>query len=88
MATKRLPRRVNFGGGHIIKVVLTKGTDIPDFLEMDYGTSLQGGWDEESKTIYVARELSSKERWSVYWHELIHCINDLQAEAQDALHVG
>lgn len=82
--TYRIPRRVNLGRGYYIKVLLVTQTVIDEVY--DDGDSLDGLWLNElgtgvgrAGTIYIFQGLAAAQRWEVYWHELVHALNDIMA---------
>lgn len=67
----RLPRKRNLGGGYVIEVKLAPLETIRDRFGCDEGT-----WWPDDMTIYILDSLPTYKRWEVYWHELIHAVND------------
>ena len=82
----RLPRRVPLGRGYHLTVVLASQTVLRELAEADDDESLDGVWDNKlgttnghAGTIYIHNTLTSAQRWGVYWHELLHAVNDVAA---------
>lgn len=74
----RLPRRVQLGRGNIIKVAIVSPTVLREaFEDEDPDSTLTGGWDSEINTIFIRSDLPLARRWYVYWHELLHAVNDI-----------
>ncbi len=80
----RLPRTVSLGH-YKIHVVLASQTILREVAEEDESSSLYDGcWVPDYKepvfgTIYVDAKLSAKKKWDVFFHELVHAVNDLHA---------
>jgi hypothetical protein len=82
----RIPRRVNVGRGYYVEVLIVSPTVLKEELEEDEHTS-DGAWFNElgpranGKTragkIMISSRLNSVQRWSTYWHEMIHVMNDI-----------
>lgn len=82
----RLPRRVHLGNGHVVTVTLVSRQTLKD-LNGDEDEPLEGLWDSDTRAIYVLRSLGSADRWRVYWHELLHAVNDLAAHDSSGLNL-
>ena len=80
----RLPRRVNLGRGYSIAIRLVGKAELAVVLNEDEGASA-GAWDVDTSTIYVRRDLTSKQRWETYWHELVHAIHDIALRDQGGI---
>lgn len=80
---RRLPHEVYFGPGFLIRVILCSRAEMKEAAEDDEDTS-DGLWlfepvDQYCGTIAIYNRLPLTEKWSVYRHELIHALNDLEA---------
>ncbi len=80
----RLPRRVNLGRGYLLAVRLVSKAELAVILNEDEGASA-GAWDVDKDTIYIRRDLSAKQRWETYWHELVHAIHDIALRDQGGI---
>ena len=80
----RLPRRVNLGRGYSLAVRLVSKAELAVILNEDEGASA-GAWDVDKDTIYIRRDLSAKQRWETYWHELVHAIHDIALRDQGGI---
>lgn len=75
----RLPRRVDLGLGYVVQVVLVPQAILQEIVGDEEGNNgaLDGLWDPDKRIIYVDKRCSSKRRREVFWHELLHAINDI-----------
>lgn len=80
----RLPRRVNLGRGYSVAVRLVSKAELAVVLNEDEGASA-GAWDADKDTIYIRRDLTAKQRWETYWHELVHAIHDIALRDQGGI---
>ena len=88
--SSRLPRRVSLGRDYHITIVLASQTVLRELAEADDDESLDGVWDAKlgttngyAGTIYIHNKLTVAQRWGVYWHELLHAVNDVAAFDRD-----
>ena len=77
----RLPRKVSLGFGVTIFVRTTTEAHLKSIMHTD--NSLDGGWDDSSNTIWIDEACAPKKRKQVFFHELIHAINDVAALGAD-----
>ncbi len=76
----RLPRVVHLGLGYKIKVALVPQSFLRELADDDdEQQNYDGIWLDERKTIYIDKALRASDRREVYWHELIHALNDTVA---------
>ena len=86
MLGRRLPHTVRIGRGY---KVLVRMISPKQMQRMAGDTATLGLWDATLPTrgrphngvigkIYVRNDLEDKDRWRIYWHELLHCIHDVQ----------
>jgi hypothetical protein len=80
----RLPRRVNLGRGYSVAVRLVSKADLAVILNEDEDASA-GAWDADQNTIFIRRDLTVKQRWETYWHELVHAIHDIALRDQGGI---
>ena len=80
----RLPRRVNLGRGYSVAVRLVSKADLAVILNEDEDASA-GAWDADQNTIFIRRDLTAKQRWETYWHELVHAIHDIALRDQGGI---
>jgi hypothetical protein len=76
----RIPKEVRFGRGYAISVVLVPPTQLADLLDEEQEAPEHrspGGWKKEDMAIYVSSATTVRERWEVYFHELIHAALDI-----------
>lgn len=84
---EKLPRTVTIGPKHKIKVVLCSQKILRDLAEVEDVTDLStfdGLWiptygQPVFGTIYIHSKLTQPQRWTTFFHELIHGVNDLHA---------
>jgi len=82
----RLPRSVNLGRGYLVKIRVMPMAELKHAAGIeDEEGAVDGAWEHETLTIYIDRGLSIKRRWEIYWHELLHAVNDILAEESDNL---
>jgi hypothetical protein len=81
---RRLPRTTTVGR-HKIRTLLVSQTVLREIGEVeDEAVRLDGLWVPTYEapvfgTIYVEQRLPLAKKWDVYFHELIHAVNDLHA---------
>ena len=82
-----LPKRMSLGPHVYVKVQLTSPTTMKLHTE---GEEVDGLWlpsfednNAELGIIYIAENLSSARRWTIFRHELIHAIHDTDAWLRD-----
>ena len=73
MATDRLPRSLSFPRG--IKVLVTLVTD--EMMIALCSELNDGFWHDRNNTIYIRKALSQAERIETFYHEMHHCVADL-----------
>ena len=80
----RLPRCVRIGRGYHLIVVLANQTTLREIAEAEDDELLDGFWDSKLSTIgglagiiYIHNKLTVAQRWDIYWHELLHAVNDI-----------
>jgi hypothetical protein len=84
---------VRLGKGYVIEVALATPRQIAEHAEDDDATNHYDGlWESwlgegerSAGIIYVNSRLTAPQRWAVYWHELVHAVNDVAAH--DGVHV-
>ena len=86
----RLPRRVRLGRGYHLTVVFVSQTILRELADIENDELLDGYWDSKLGTtnghagiIYIHNKLTAAQRWGVYWHELLHAVNDIAAFDRD-----
>jgi len=88
----RLPKVVHVGLGYKVRIILASQTEIREAFDDDE-ISLDGCWVSseegypEAGVIYIHNKLSSTRKREVYWHELLHAINDIMAVDQVSLSI-
>ena len=66
----RLPRK--------IKLPFTKPIRVIELAKSDMAIrGCDGLWDDDERTIYIRRSLSSAKKKQILYHELIHAVHDL-----------
>ena len=86
MLGRRLPRTVRIGRGYKVMVRMLSPKQMQ---RMAGDTATKGLWVESFPVrsrpqdgvigkIYVRNDLEDVDRWRIYWHELLHCIHDVQ----------
>ena len=80
MRPRRLLRKVRLGGGYVISTILLPPSELADLCDDEHEaqTPYQGFWDMDKMTIYISTSLNRKGQWEVFWHELLHAVNDLK----------
>ena len=81
MKRYRLPRYVNLGYGAIIYVKTAPEAHLQTIMKVDH--ALDGCWDDTTSTIWIDESLSPRKRKQVYFHEIIHAVNDIAALGSD-----
>jgi hypothetical protein len=74
VATERLPRSIAFPRG--IKVPVRLVTD--EMMVAVAGVLNDGLWHDGNHTIYIRQKLSPAERAETFYHEMHHCVADLE----------
>lgn len=82
MVVKRIPKRVVLPFGIIISI--SQVSPCHEYLLTENGTYADGVWDPASHRISIDKTLSMKRRKKILYHELLHCINDVMHELEDA----
>ena len=79
----RLPRTVRVG----IKTVIKLKVISPDRMKEVSPDSdeLDGLWHDRTHTIYILNTLSIAEQWSIYRHEMIHALHDIDRLIREGL---
>lgn len=73
----RLPKEVKLGRGYVVHIILATPEQIKKGLPTDKVGDAAGYWEPESFAIYIDNTLGLARQWTVYWHELIHAVNDI-----------
>lgn len=72
----RLPRKIDLGLA-VVSVRLVTKAEMKIAVDDDDDEGLPDGfWDPDSDSILVGKWLSPKQKREVYYHELLHVIND------------
>ena len=74
MATDRLPRSLSFPRG--IKVLVTLVTD--EMMIALCSELNDGFWHDRNNTIYIRKALPPADRIETFYHEMHHCVADLE----------
>ena len=71
----RPPKRLLVRGKWVEVRQVDQGT-LRDIFADDPDEHLYGGWDDETKTIYLLRSMSPSLKNHKYWHEVLHMLVD------------
>jgi hypothetical protein len=81
--TGRLPRRIRLGP-YVVDVVLVTQCVLKDVLDdEEEGNTYEGAWvgsfdPGHTGAIYIDRALPRAKQWGVFFHELLHAVNDIR----------
>ena len=81
-----LPAFVHLGKGYNVRIREVTGKQL---ARITGDPNCEGCWAEDIPrtmpknvrvlgTLYVLRDLPHKDKWRVYWHELLHAIHDIK----------
>lgn len=78
----RLPRKIDLGLA-VVSVKLVTKAEMREASDTEPDEEVPDGhWDPETDSILVGRWLPMKQKREVYYHELIHALNDSQYFSQ------
>jgi hypothetical protein len=80
---KRLPRRQKFAGYTVDIILVSQAVMREEFDDEDGEGLYEGGWfpDLDGRVagkILILQSLPLAKKWVVFWHELIHAVNDIR----------
>lgn len=81
----RLPKEVKLGQGYIVHIIPATPQQIKKGLPTDRVGDAAGYWEPESHSIYIDSTLDVPRQWTVYWHEMIHAVNDIAVLSKGGL---
>ncbi len=82
MSAKRIPKRVVLPFGVTISVVQV--SPCHEYLLTENGSYADGVWDPAIHRIAIDKTLPVRRRKKILYHELLHCVNDVMHELEDA----
>lgn len=88
-AVRRLPRRVHLAG-YVVGVQTVSQRHLRGLANEGSEAWFDGWWESAlgrdgplAGTIYIWSRLPARQKWSTFWHELIHAVNDIAAWDQE-----
>lgn len=75
----KLPKTVRCLPGWVVKVRVVPGKWLNEHYSIGPAEALEGVWDQSAMTIFLLKSLPGRKKLRVYYHEMVHCLNDWNA---------